>query len=68
MQRREAGLLMSRAPPKLLKDAKPTRAAEALTEGAARATKACRNPMSMDAIQAEVNTVRRAGRSGKRVP
>ncbi len=64
---REAGLLTSRALAKLLKDAMRKQAARELAEGAARATKAGAKPMSMNAIQAEVNAVRRARGTGKRV-
>jgi post-segregation antitoxin (ccd killing protein) len=64
---RDAGLLTSRALSKLLKDAMRKQAARELNEGAARATKAGSRPMSMNTIQAEVNAVRRARRSGKRV-
>ena len=41
-------------------------AAQALLDGAARATKTGAKPMSMDEIQTEVNAVRRARKTGKR--
>ena len=55
-----AGLLTPQALAQLLKDAMRRQAAQALLDGAARATKAGAKPMSMAAIQAEVSTVRRA--------
>lgn len=64
---REAGLLTSRALAKLLKDAMRKQAARELNEGAARATKAGSKPMSMNAIQVEVNAVRHSRRRVKRV-
>lgn len=42
------------------------RAAQAILEGAGRATKAGSKPMSMDEIQAEINAVRRARKASKR--
>lgn len=64
---RDAGLLTSRALAQLLKDAMCKQAAQALLNGAARASKkAGGKPMSMDEIQTEVNAVRRARRSGER--
>ncbi|MDA8383500.1 MAG: hypothetical protein M0037_10645 [Betaproteobacteria bacterium] len=62
-----AGLLTPQALTQLLKDAMRKQAAQALLGGAARATRAGSKPLSMDEIQAEVNAVRRARRSGKRV-
>ena len=64
---RDAGLLTSRALAQLLRDAMRKQAAQALLDGAARATKAGAKQMSMHEIQAEVNAVRRARKSGKRV-
>ncbi len=58
-----AGLLTSEALSKLLKDAMRRRAGLALLAGAARATAAGSKPMSMKAIQSEVNAVRRAHKS-----
>jgi post-segregation antitoxin (ccd killing protein) len=58
-----AGLLTSQALADLLKDAMRRRAAQTLLSGAARATAAGSQPMSMDEIQAEVNAVRRARRA-----
>lgn len=58
-----AGLLTPEALSDLLKDAMRRRAAQALLAGAERATKAGGKPLSMDEIQSEVNTVRRARRS-----
>ena len=52
------GLLTSPALAKLLKDGIARRAAERLLAGAARASAAGSKPMSMRAIQAEVNAVR----------
>ena len=63
---RDAGLLTSRALAQLLKDAMRKQAAQALLNGAARASKSGAKPMSMDEIQAEVNAVRRACVSSKR--
>ena len=62
----DAGLLTSRALAQLLKDAMRKQAAQALLNGAARASKSGAKPMSMDEIQAEVNAVRRACVSSKR--
>lgn len=42
------------------------RAAQAILDGVKRAAKAGSKPMSMDEIQAEVNTVRRARKTAKR--
>ncbi len=61
-----AGLLTSRALAQLLRDAMRKQAAQALLDGAARATKTGAKPMSMDEIQTEVNAVRRARKTGKR--
>jgi len=61
-----AGLLTPRALAQLLKDAMRKQAAQALLDGAGRATKAGVKSMSMDEIQAEVNAVRRVRQAGKR--
>lgn len=61
-----AGLLTLRALAQLLRDAMRKQAAQALLDGAARATKTGAKPMSMDEIQTEVNAVRRARKTGKR--
>ena len=55
-----AGLLKSAAISRLLKDAIRQRAAQALLDGAARATRSGSKPMSMRQIQAEVDAERRA--------
>ena len=60
-----AGLLTPQALAQLLKDAMRKQAAQALLDGAARATEAGTRPMPMDEIQAEVNAVRRARQAGK---
>lgn len=62
----DAGLLTSASLSKLLKDAMRQRAARALLAGARRATKAGDRPMTMAAIQAEVNAVRRARKADPR--
>lgn len=54
-----AGLLTPKALGELLKDAMRRRAAQALLAGAARASDAGSKPLSMQAIQAEVNAVRK---------
>ena len=61
-----AGLLTPRALAQLLKDAMRKQAAQALLDGAARATKTGTKPMSMDEIQVEVNAVRRVRQTRKR--
>ena len=61
-----AGLLTPRALAQLLKDAMRKQAAQALLDGAARATKTGTKPMSMDEIQVEVNAVRRVRQTSKR--
>ena len=61
-----AGLLTPRALAQLLKDAMRKQAAQALLDGAARATKTGAKPMSMDEIQVEVNAVRRVRQTSKR--
>ena len=61
-----AGLLTPQALAQLLKDAMRRRAAQALLDGAARATQTGAKPMSMDAIQSEVSAVRRSRRASKR--
>lgn len=58
-----AGMLTPRALSRLLKEAMQRRAAQSLLAGAARATAAGSKPLSMKAIQAEVNAVRRARRA-----
>ncbi len=58
-----AGLLTPAALAQLLKDAMRRRAGQSLLAGAARATQSGSKPMSMKAIQAEVNSVRRARKS-----
>lgn len=54
-----AGLLTPNALREMVKDAMRRRAARALLAGAARASAAGSKPLSMKAIQAEVNSVRR---------
>lgn len=54
-----AGLLTPNALREMVKDAMRRRAAQALLAGAARASAAGSKPLSMKAIQAEVNSVRR---------
>lgn len=58
-----AGMLTPKALSRLLKEAMQRRAAQSLLAGAARATAAGSKPLSMKAIQAEVNAVRRARRA-----
>lgn len=53
-----AGLLTPKALREMVKDAMQRRAAQTLLAGAARASAAGSKPLSMKAIQAEVNTVR----------
>jgi hypothetical protein len=53
-----AGLLTPKALRDMVKDAMQRRAAQALQAGAARASAAGSKPLSMKAIQAEVNAVR----------
>lgn len=60
-----AGLLTSAAISHLLKDAMRQRAAQALLDGAARATRSGSKPKSMRQMQEEVDAVRRANRSKK---
>jgi hypothetical protein len=55
----DAGLLTSASLSKLLKEAMRRRASQALLVGAARASKTGSKPMTMEAIQAVVNAVRR---------
>ena len=62
---RDARLLMPQSFTRMLKDTMRRRAGQALLAGAARATAAGSKPMSMDAIQAEVNAVRTARNSRK---
>ena len=61
-----AGLLTPEALSQMLKDTIRRRAGQSLLAGAARATAAGSEPMSMEAIQAEVNAVRRARKTRKR--
>jgi negative regulator of replication initiation len=58
-----AGLLTPKALTSMLRDAVRRQAALALLEGAARATDAGSEAMTMDEIQREVNAVRRARRA-----
>ena len=58
-----AGLLTPKALSQLLKDAMRRRAAQALLDGAARASEAGSKPLPMKAVQAEVNAVRRERRA-----
>jgi hypothetical protein len=58
-----AGMLTPRALSRLLKEAMQRRAAQTLLAGAGRATQAGSKPMSMRAIQAEVDAVRRERRA-----
>ncbi|TAM85361.1 MAG: hypothetical protein EPN41_12250 [Candidimonas sp.] len=57
-----AGLLTPKALSGLLKDAMRRRAAQALLEGAERASDAGSKPLSMRQLQAEVNAVRKTRR------
>ena len=57
-----AGLLTPKALAQLLKDAMHKQAAQALLNGAARATKAGSKPLSIDEIQGEIHAVRRERR------
>lgn len=57
-----AGLLTAKALSRLLRDAMRRQAARSLLDGAARATAAGSRPLSMRAIQAEVDAVRKARR------
>jgi hypothetical protein len=61
-----AGLLTPRALADLLKDAMRRRAAQTLLAGAARATQAGSEALSMDEIQAEVDAVRENARAKRR--
>jgi post-segregation antitoxin (ccd killing protein) len=61
-----AGLLTSASISKLLKNAMRRRAAQALLAGARRAAKRGSKPMTLEAIQAEVNAVRRSRKADKR--
>jgi negative regulator of replication initiation len=60
-----AGLLTPNALRKLLKDAMQRRAAQALLGGAARASESGSKPLSLKAIQQQVNAARNARRSLK---
>lgn len=55
-----AGLLTPQALRQMVKDAMQRRAAQTLLAGAEKATLAGSKPLSMKALQAEVNTVRKA--------
>ena len=55
-----AGLLTPQALARLLRDAMRRQAAQTLLAGAARASRAGSEPLSMDEIQTEVNAVRRS--------
>lgn len=61
-----AGLLTARSVSKLLKDAVRRSAGERLLAGAGRASGAGSKPMSLRAIQAEVNAVRQARKKAQR--
>ncbi|MCL4739434.1 MAG: hypothetical protein KJZ81_14575 [Burkholderiaceae bacterium] len=61
-----AGLLTPKALRAMLEDAMRRRAAQALLAGAARGSGAASKPLSMKELQAEVDAVRRARRSGSR--
>lgn len=61
-----AGLLTPEALSRLLKEAMRRRAGQALLAGAERAAKADSEPMTLAEIQAEVNAVRHARKTGKR--
>ena len=61
-----SGLLTSASISKLLKDAMRRRAAQALLAGARRAARRGSRPMTLKAIQAEVNVVRRSRKTDKR--
>lgn len=60
-----AGLLTPKALARLLKDEMQRRAAQQLLAGARRASESGSTPLSMKAIQAEVNSVRQARRTAK---
>ncbi len=60
-----AGLLTPKALAELVKQAMRRRAAQSLLAGAARATASGSKPVSLKAIQAEVDAVRRARRAGR---
>lgn len=55
-----AGLLTPQALARLLRDAMRRQAAQTLLAGAARASRAGSEPLSMDEIQTEINAVRRS--------
>jgi len=57
-----AGLLTAKALSRLPRDAMRRQAAQSLLDGAARATAAGSKPLSMRAIQAQVDAVRKARR------
>ena len=60
-----AGLLTPKALAELVKQAMRRRAAQSLLAGAARATASGSKPVSLKAIQAEVDAVRRVRRAGR---
>lgn len=60
---RAAGLLTPKALRELLRDAMRRQAAQALLAGARRASQAGNKPLSLAAIQTEVNAVRRTRRA-----
>lgn len=62
---RAAGLLTSRALAELVRQAMRRRAAQSLLAGAARATASGSKPVSLEAIQAEVDAVRRVRRASR---
>ncbi len=63
----DAGLLTPASLSKLLKEAMRRRAAQALLSGARRAANAASKPMTLETIQTEVNAVRRARKTSKRI-
>jgi hypothetical protein len=60
------GLLTSASISKLLKDAMRRHATQALLAGARRAAKRGSKPITLEAIQAEVNAARRSRKADKR--
>lgn len=58
-----AGMLTPEALSDMLKDAMRRRAAQALLEGAKRASESGSKPLSMDEIQTEVSAVRKTRKS-----
>lgn len=61
-----AGLLTPQALARLLRDAMRRQAAQTLLAGAARASRAGSEPLSMDEIQTEINAVRRSRKANAR--